>query len=145
MPNADNTECRRKLTFAEIDLLISAWGCNAVWRIPLHVYEGEARVEFDTDDVKGTLKMYWPEDATDAMKVHEAGHAAHLALYSESATWPTFKCETFAMLGVVRLKLDGVYGPRPEIVAAAGLLKREPARYDRVMELAAKPDDGDDG
>lgn len=130
----------RKLTVAEIDLLISAWGANAVWRIPLHVYEGEARCEFDTDDVKGTLKMYWPKDATDATKVHEAGHAAHLALYPESATWPTLKCETFAMLGVVRLGLEKPYGGLPEIAAARGLLKREPRHYDLAMKLAAELD-----
>ena len=135
----------RRLTVAEIDLLISAWGCNAVWRIPLHVYAGEPQVEFDDGSPPhhdwGTgekMRMYWPEDATDATKVHEAGHATHLALYPESATWPTLKCETFAMLGVVRLGLEGPYGDLPEIRAARGLLKREPARYDLVMKLAAE-------
>lgn len=123
-------------------MLAQAWGPSSVWKIPPRVWDdgGPARVEFDDGAVRETLRIFLPADATDAAKVHEAGHAIHLAVYPESATWPTLKCEVFAMLGVVRLKMDGAYGPRPEIVRAGELLKQGGIGYLGAMKLAAADD-----
>lgn len=136
-------ERSRLWTLDEMELLAHAWGPSQLWSIPMRVYEGEARVEFDDEDLTVPITLFLPSDATDATKVHEAGHAVHLARYPESRTWSTEKCETFAFLGVVRLKLDDQYpDDAPGLAAARALFKREPVFYDRLMKLAAETDVG---
>lgn len=89
----------RSLTDAEFDAIEAAWGPLGVAAAPLEVWDdgGRARVEFDTDNVYGTLRMFIPAGADAAAVVHEVGHAVHLYLWPESAhSWSDEKCERFA-------------------------------------------------
>lgn len=130
----------RPWTPDEIALLAFAWWPRTLWyHLPGRVHVGgPARVEFDTEDPARTMRLYLPDDAPASAKVHEAGHAIHLSMFPESARWPTLKCETFAMLGVVRARLDAEYGDLPEVLAARRLVELHPVRYDAAMIQAAQ-------
>lgn len=132
----------RRWTPDEIDLLAHAWGPRTLWyHLPMRVYVGgPARVEFDEDSPLVTRKLYLPDDAPASSKIHEAGHALHLSMYPESARWSTHKCETFAMLGIVKMRMEAVYGPLPEVVAAQAIVATHPLRYDLAMQMAAELD-----
>lgn len=136
----------RRWTPDEIDLLAYAWWPRTLWyHLPARVYVGgPARVEFDQENPVVTRRIYLPEDAPASAKVHEVGHALHLSIYPESAYWSTFKCEVFAMLGIVNARMEAVYGPLPEVVAAQAIVATHPLRYDLAMKMAAElPEDGD--
>lgn len=132
----------RLWTPAEIDLLAHAWGPSTVWyHVPTGVYVGSpSRVEFDDENPYSPTMVYIAPDAAPATKVHEAGHAIHVNKYPDSRKWSTLKCETFAMLGVVRAGLDEVYGDLPEVLAARRIVAAQPLRYDLMMKMAAEMD-----